>query len=343
MMRSRSLQPGARIPEREGVDERTFREEILPAARPVVLRGLVSQWPVVRAAGQSVEALCDYIKRFDRGHAAPTMTGPPTLQGRFFYNQDLSGFNFQQSSARIGAALDFLAAGALQAEPAPAFAIQSAPVRTSLPGFEIENPLALLDSSVEPRIWIGNRVVVAAHHDPSENIACVAAGRRRFTLFPPDQVANLYMGPFELTPAGATISMVDFDAPDLERYPRFARALEQALVADLGPGDAIYIPYLWWHHVRSLDPINMLVNYWWTPPAQGRGAPRDALFHAMVAIKALPPAHREAWRAMFDHYVFEDDGPSAEHLPPARRGIQGVLDAPLLKELRIALGRALGR
>ena len=58
----------------------------------------------------------------------------------------------------------------------------------------------------------------------------------------------------------------------------------------------IFIPYLWWHHVRSVDRINMLVNYWWTPTGEARGAPRDAFLHAMLAIRTLPKAHRDAWR-----------------------------------------------
>jgi hypothetical protein len=330
------------IPEVTGVTRRVFRDEILPAARPVVMRGLVADWPVVRAGKASATALADYIRRFDRGQTVPTMMGPAAIEGRFFYNQDLTGFNFQTGSARIGAALDFLLAKAAEERP-PAFAVQSAPVRTGLPGFEAENRMALLDDAVEPRIWFGNQAVVAAHHDPSENIACIAAGRRRFTLFPPEQVANLYMGPFELTPAGATISMVDFAAPDLERYPRFAQAQAAALVAELEPGDALYIPYLWWHHVRSLERFNMLVNYWWTPPSQGRGAPRDAFLHAILAYKALPEAHRQAWRAMFDHYVFQDDGPPGEHLAPRDRGLLDEMDAQSLREARAALGRTLTR
>jgi len=163
--------------------------------------------------------------------------------------------------------------------------------------------------------------VIAAHYDPSENIACVVAGKRRFTVFPPAQVANLYPGPFEFTPAGPTISMVDFDAPDLQAFPRFAEALDNAQSAELEPGDAIYIPYLWWHHVRSTEPLNLLVNYWWSPLAPTAGHPMEALVHAMAAIRALPSHARDGWEAMFDHFVFGDGG-SADHLPPARRGIQ---------------------
>ena len=39
------------------------------------------------------------------------------------------------------------------------------------------------------------------------------------------------------------------------------------MVADLQPGDALYIPSLWWHHVESIGVLNTMVNYWWTAPA----------------------------------------------------------------------------
>ena len=172
-----------------------------------------------------------------------------------------------------------------------------------------------------PRLWIGNAAKVAIHHDPSENIACVAAGRRRFTLFPPEQVGNLYMGPFHQTPAGVPVSLVHLTDPDLERFPRFARALDAAMTAELGPGDALYIPYHWYHHVEALEPFNVLVNYWWDSAPAGVGSPWDVMLHAMTSLRALPPGQRRAWKAMFDHYVFMSGGDPGAHLPEADRGV----------------------
>lgn len=335
-------QAAGAIEDHAAADAAAFEAEVVGQDRPVVFRGLVRDWPVVRAGNASPEALVSYLNRFDRGRQVGAMSGPPRIKGRFHYNDDLSGFNFRKSQVKIGGALDYLLSTLDEEEPS-AFAVQSAPVWTNLPGFEAENVLPLLPPSVEPRVWIGNKVVVAAHHDPSENIACVVSGRRRFTLFPPDQIANLYMGPFERTPAGTTISMVDFDAPDLARYPRFAEAMRHALVADLEPGDAIYIPYMWWHHVRSQGRLNMLVNYWWKPPAADRAHPMDAMLLAMLTIRDLPPAHRRAWEAHFGHYVFGRNGPPAEHLPEAQRGVLGKLTEAHVKGLRDAVVNGLAR
>ena len=267
------------------------------------------------------------------------MRGAPSIAGHLFYNSDMSGFNFDQGKALLSASFEFLLQQ-LRENPPSSLAIQSVPCRENLPGFEEENSQPLIEG-VEPRVWIGNQVTVAAHHDPVENIACVTAGRRRFTLLPPDQIGNLYLGPFELTPAGTPISLVDFDAPDFARFPRFRAALDAAYEADLGPGDAIYIPYMWWHHVRSLERFNMLVNYWWAPPTHGRGAPREAFLHALLSVKELQPTHREAWRALFEHYVFKANGEPSAHLPPERTGILGKLTPDAIRALRASIARAL--
>lgn len=327
--------------EAAGVTRERFEREIVPASRPVVLRGLVHDWPVVAAARRSGESLRDYLLRFDRGRPLGSMVGPPRIGGRFFYNDDLSGFNFRRQSVKLDGAFEFLLRAAAEENP-PSFAIQSAQVSNCLPGFEAENAMPLLPAEVEPRVWIGNRAIVAAHQDPSENIAAVVAGRRRFTLFPPDQIANLYLGPMDRTPAGTAVSMVDFDAPDLTRFPRFAEAMDAALTAELEPGDAIYIPYMWWHHVRALDAVNMLVNYWWTPPKADKSHPTDALLHAMLTIRELPEAHRAAWRTHFEHYVFGGQG-AGDHIPPERRNLLGPLDDELRGKMREAIERGLNR
>jgi len=120
---------------------------------------------------------------------------------------------------------------------------------------------SLLNADVAARLWLGNAISTPTHFDESSNIACVAAGERRFTLFSPEQVHNLYVGPIGHAPTGTPISLVDVDAPELARFPKFEHALAAAQSAHLGPGDAIYIPPLWWHHVASRRPVNLLVNH----------------------------------------------------------------------------------
>jgi len=51
----------AAIPEVGSVDRKRFEQEIVPAGRPVVLRGLVAGWPAATLGRQSPEAICRYL------------------------------------------------------------------------------------------------------------------------------------------------------------------------------------------------------------------------------------------------------------------------------------------
>jgi hypothetical protein len=192
-------------------------------------------------------------------------------------------------------------------------------------------------------IWIGTPTRIAAHNDFPDNLACCAAGRRRFTLFPPDQFGNLYLGPIDHTPAGRAVSMVDFAAPDLAAYPNFAEALAHAQIADLEPGDALFIPSLWYHHVEASAPFNVLVNYWWRDTPRFLGQPQNALNHAILAIRDLPEAQRDVWRAMFEHYVFSGGDAAAAHVPVQGRGVLARFDAETAGRMHAFLLRSLSR
>lgn len=324
------------IREWRGISAETFRDEIAAAERPAVLRGLVRDWPVVRAGSQSPRLLSDYLLRFDSGLAAKTLVGPPAIKGRFFYNDDLKSLNFERREENLRPALERLLAHLDDPDP-PALAIQAASARDYLPGFADENRNPILGAEIGPRLWIGNRITVATHFDPMLNIACVAAGRRRFTLFPPEQIGNLYIGPLDLTPAGAPVSLVSVTDPELERFPRYSQARAACETAELEPGDAIFIPYLWWHHVESLDPFNVLVNYWWDPAPSASIKPFVSIFHAMAAVAGLPPDQRRAWRAFFDHYVFRLDAEPGAHLPQDSQGLIAAMSPGLAKRIRAML------
>jgi hypothetical protein len=250
------------IPEIRDIDRDRFEREILSNGKPVVLRGLVADWPATQRGHESPESICRYLLERDNGTGVDAILLAPEEHGRIFYNTAMDGFNFLRQRVPISRVIEQIARYSHFAA-APAVAVQSALIRDCLPRFLDENRLALLDA-VEPRIWIGNAIVTPAHYDGSHNIACVVAGRRRFTLFPQEQIDNLHIGPFDFAPAGPAISLVDFANPDFTRFPRFLVALEHALSAELGPGDALYIPVHWWHHVASLELCNVLVNYWWT-------------------------------------------------------------------------------
>jgi hypothetical protein len=331
-----------KIEEVTGLDPQALPDELLRRTQPVVLRGVVASWPLVRAGVESAQSASSYLRRFYQDATVSALLGAPEIRGRFFYNEDLSGFNFQPAMIKLTTVLDEIARHQ-QAQNPPAIYVGSTTVDTCLPGFRSHNDLNLGERQPLVSIWIGNRTRIAAHHDLPDNIACVAVGHRRFTLFPPEQLENLYVGPLDFTPAGQAISLVDFVRPDFERFPKFAEALEHAQVAELGPGDAVFIPSMWWHHIESLDSLNVLVNYWWRQSPSWMDSPMNALMQAIMSVRDLPPEQRKAWANLFRHYVFEADESTAAHIPAGSRRVLAPLDADAARELRGRLLKKLNR
>ena len=322
-------------------------DDLLEAGEPVLLKGLVSGWPLVRAGRESASAAMDYLEGFDGGRPVVGYTGDPEIGGRFFYNADLTGLNFK--AERVGLA-DFLSRirARLDDPDAPAFYIGSTDLDAYLPGIRDENDLVAGHAMFEAfpplaSIWIGNRTIASAHYDMSNNLACCMVGHRRFTLFPPDQVANLYPGPLEPTPGGQVVSMVDFDAPDFERHPGFREALDAALVAEMEPGDVLFYPALWWHQVEALDAFNAMINYWWNTSPAFMDTPQNTLLHGLLSLRDRPEPEKRAWQALFDYYVFGPAGRAAEHLPEHARGNLAPMDAMRARRLRAMLLNKLNR
>lgn len=322
-------------------------DEILDGQSPVIFRGMARDWPLVRKGLESPDALIAELKTWDSGQPVTAYTGPPEIGGRFFYDEAVAGLNFRAEQVRLGAFLDRIA-GSLDEAEGPSLYIGSTDIDTYLPGLRAQNDLGLEPAAFGGReptvsIWIGNRTVAAAHYDMSNNIAVCVAGRRRFTLFPPDQVANLYPGPLEPTPGGQVVSMVDIRAPDLDRFPRFRAAQAAAQVADLEPGDVLIYPALWWHQVEALERFNVLVNYWWNPSPGFVDTPQTTLLHGLLSLRERPEHEKQAWKALFDFYVFGPAEASSAHLPEAAQGPLGPLDEMKARRLRAQLLNRLNR
>lgn len=330
------------VEERHGLNPSALPHEVMTSSRPLLLRGLMSSWPVVRAARQSDRDVVDYLQQFDSKRPIIFLTAPPKAKGRIFYNEDLTDFNFTRHRGPLSATLEQILRASKPSDPS--IYMGSTLLDVYLPGFREHNTFDLKAEQRElASIWIGNRARIAAHQDLPSNLACVVAGRRRFTLFPPDQLANLYVGPLDFTVAGQAISLVDFQAPDYSRYPRFREAMEHALVAELEPGDALIIPSMWWHHVESLEPLNILVNFWWREEPTYMDSPFNTLLHALLTIRELPPEQRRIWQETFRHYVFEPGEATHGHIPEPARGVLGPFDEQRARELRSKLVQELNR
>jgi len=327
----------AQIRDVKGDLDDLLREE----TEPFIMRGIANDWPLVSAAAQSSAEARRYL--LDRARERPFTVniGEPAAGERLFYDGKMN-MNFRTGRASLADIFRGLSDNEDRADP-PVIYLSSIDMGDYFDGLHEANHLDLGQRQPLASIWIGNRTRIAPHNDVPNNVAVCVAGSRRFTLFPPEQFKNLYLGPVDHTPAGRAVSMVDLADPDLDRFPRFAEALAHAQVAELQPGDAIFIPSLWWHQVEALAPFNILINYWWRDVPRYLGNPQDALHHAMLSIRDLDPAAKRRWKALFDHYVFENDDSVTAHIPEGARGVLDPLDAEQAGKLRANILHGLSR
>jgi hypothetical protein len=115
-------------------------------------------------------------------------------------------------------------------------------------------------------MWFGPAgCVTPLHFDPMDNMFFQYVGRKRVLLYPPQNddknpdYENVYYAGDGLSSQYNT-SAVNVEVPDLQQFPNFANA-PPAFLAEVAPGDVLFIPKRWWHHVRSLD-TSVSVNAW---------------------------------------------------------------------------------
>jgi len=311
-------------------------QRMLAAEKPAVIRGLFDHWPALAAGRASPSCLNAYLKARDRGVPATVAEAPFSSGGRYFYTPDMREFNFTKRQRGVTETLDQIERN-LAVEDAPFLAIQMLSLPDHMPGFVAENALPLMPPQIVPRLWVGGALTSRTHNDRDHNLACVIAGRRRFLLFPPEQAGNLYIGPLDNPPP---LSLADPERPDYDRFPKFRAAMRSAVVAHLEPGDAIFMPKYWWHHVTSLAPYNAMVNYWWGDFATGLERASDAFLTALLAFGHLPSGERAYWKAMFDTHVFKAEGDATSHIPPPLKGVLGPMSVPMRERLKAELRQA---
>lgn len=305
---------------------------------PVLFRSLVSHWPAVKAGKQSNQHLQQYLNGFAINKPLAMFEGPPSINGRPFYNDDFSGLNFRRCFYPMDTFFAKLNA-ASQTSEKPLLYMGSTNAKSAFPGYEQHNFLDFGQENRLTNLWIGNQSCIATHFDFPENLACCIAGQRRVTLFPPDQLENLYIGPLDITPAGQPISLVDSRNPDFERFPRYKQALSKAIEVILSPGDALFIPSMWWHQVTATSSFNVLHNYWWKKTPAYLPSPVNALNSALLAIKSLPKEQKVIWQALLHYYVFDDA--EVSHIPQHILGPLGQIDELQARKLRAQLLNAL--
>jgi hypothetical protein len=332
----------------EGVrpDKISF-DELFEANEPVILRGLVSDWDLVKEGKISSDRAMEALQSKSSGKPVGVFIANPETNARFFYNEQCTGFNHQSKQLELSEVFSQIRDSKDDPERSYYY-MNSLTLDQCFPGLREHNDL-VFDHEVfannQPisKVWVGTESIAAAHYDLPSNLACCVLGARRFTLFPPEQIHNLYPGPLEPTPGGQVVTMVDLNDPDFERFPRARQALEAAVIVDLEPGDAVYYPSMWWHQVEALSPFNIMINFWWLTAPAYMGNPMDVVTHAIMGLRDRPDAEKKAWREVFDYYIFGSAETPREHLPAAVHGALASLDNDGARRLRAMVKNKLNR
>ena len=240
-----SLSCGRQGVERQGPISRVeFLEWFYAANRPVILTGLMS------GSGALSRWTPDYLKQTCGGAMVEIMAGrnqDPRYEINCDRHKQTTRFaDYVDMVTRGGQSNDYylVANNGFFARP------EAQPLFRDLTMFP-----EYLDASMaagQVFFWFGPAgTVTPLHHDVMNILMTQVYGRKTVLLISPDQTHRIYnhVGVF---------SEVDPEQPDYERFPRYRHV--DVMRADLEPGDALFLPVGWWHHVRSLS-ISITVSY----------------------------------------------------------------------------------
>lgn len=78
-------------------------------------------------------------------------------------------------------------------------------------------------------------------------------------MYPPEDTSRLEASriPYE---ESSVYSRINFERYGMEGVPQIEGTRPHIVV--LEPGDVLYVPRHWWHHVTNLDQVNISINTW---------------------------------------------------------------------------------
>jgi lysine-specific demethylase 8 len=215
---------------------RQFEEEYLMPGRPVVLTGIVDQWP---SWGQWSPAW------FGQRYGDLRLTGNNSLEGR--------------REVLVRDYLAELADTALYLDALPLTRLQGMAEAVNVPDY------CPSDRPTEVLVWVGPQGTCLDFHkdnhtplDGNQNLLAQLYGSKRVVLVSPEYDDRMYPAP--QAEHDYLRSQLRLDRPDPERFPLFEGVPRYETV--VRPGELLYIPAHWWHYVRSLE-ISMTVTFWW--------------------------------------------------------------------------------
>jgi hypothetical protein len=225
------------VDRRKGLSRRVFLEEYYATNTPVVLEDLCEDWPARTL--WSPEYLAEKLGDAE----VEVMTGRHTGSGNEInLDQHRTLMAFDEYVAQVLATewsneLYLVANNKLLSEKL------AAPLWKE---FSLDRRYLKADRNKSATfLWFGpGGTVTSLHHDVLNILFHQVRGWKHFILVSPMET------PLVSNRIGV-YSDVDPLAPDLEQFPKYARA--HPLQVTVGPGDALFVPVGWWHHVTALE------------------------------------------------------------------------------------------
>jgi ribosomal protein L16 Arg81 hydroxylase len=231
----------------EGLSVEDFHARYSEPERPVVLRGAIREWTLFKTWTPA------YLKSLLGAHPVNVARSP---DGGEYFDPDTGVDHRRTLVLPFDEFVDRAFNGGTKEKLylLQASTKEFAPLTQEIVVPEYARPPILFNN-----VWIGSEGnVTRCHYDMQDNLLAQVVGRKRVTLFPSRHMRQLYpRSPFGNKP---NFSRVDVIQPDYGRFPRFRDVT--AYETQLDPGDMLYIPIHWFHHVVSLDAAISL-NYWW--------------------------------------------------------------------------------
>jgi LPS sulfotransferase NodH len=226
------------------VSRNEFRDRYYSANRPVVLRGLMTGWRAMTAWTP------EYLKSIAGDQTVEVMTGREADP-----KYEMNG-RAHRTRLRFADYIDMVYSGKVTNDyylVANNGFFQRPEMQPLLKDF-VAFPEYLNQTVVNRQcfLWFGPAgTVTPLHHETSNILLAQVAGRKRYRLIPSSQWQYVYN-------SQGVFSEVDCENPDLNRYPKFRDASTIDIVVD--PGEVLFMPVGWWHHVRALD-VSVTVSF----------------------------------------------------------------------------------
>ncbi|KAL0481464.1 lysine-specific demethylase [Acrasis kona] len=153
-----------------------------------------------------------------------------------------------------------------------------------------------------PYLWIApDGHYEYTHVDAHDNFCAIIRGRKNFRIFSTGDFDKLY--PHDFGSKGKTVqSRVHLDNIDYELYPKMRQAV--CMEADIGQGDVVFVPSLFWHQVTTIDPCTISVNIFFGPRGDDQ-----------YIKKMLTNPRSDAFRHWILNVIVQNkDAPSFDHL-----------------------------